>query len=71
MIYNQKYSTLLVEFVIDTLRMQEIETPHLFKNLLRNASYGHRRVHLIIKIFPRSLTLFFDSFGVLYILYLA
>ena len=69
MTYNQKDS-LLVEFVIDTLRMQEIETTHLFKNSLRNASYGYRRVHLIIKIFSWLLTLFFDTFGVLYILYL-
>ena len=68
--FDQKDSKLLVEIFIDTLKMQEIESPHLFRNLPRNASYGYRRFNLIIKIYPWSLTLFFETFVVLYILYL-
>ena len=66
MIYNQKDLNLLLIH----LEYKKLKSPHLFKNSPRNTSYGYRRVHLIIKIFPWSLSLFFDTFGVIYISYL-
>ena len=68
--YNQKDSPLLVEFVIDTLWLQEIEITASFQKftkeyilLLPKSPFNNQNI-------PWSLTLFFDTFGVLYISYL-